>query len=95
MPERVELVNLFNMGILELLVILGLAVIIFGPDRMLRMAGSLRKTVSEAQRQASEVTASAIKQAGASEKEAQGQQQGERAEFTPESKGPEGDGEGR
>ncbi len=72
--------NFFNIGFLELAVILVLALILFGPDKLLVLANSLRKALTEFQRTASGLASSAMEQAEASEQEPQE----ERAEFLHE-----------
>ncbi len=72
--------NFFNIGFLELGVILVLALILFGPDRLLVLANSLRKAFTEFQRTASGLASSAMEQAEASEQDPQE----ERADFLHE-----------
>ncbi len=76
--------NFFNIGFLELGVILVLALILFGPDRLLVLANSLRKAFTEFQRTASGLASSVLEQSEASE---QGPQE-ERAEFLHEVRTP-------
>ena len=48
--------NIFGMGPLELLLILGLALVVFGPDKLPEIARQVGKTVAEIRRVSSEVT---------------------------------------
>jgi len=49
-------VNILGMGPLELLLILGLALVVFGPDKLPEIARQLGKTVAEIRKVSSEVT---------------------------------------
>jgi Tat protein translocase TatB subunit len=48
--------NVFGMGPLELILILALALIVFGPDKLPEIARQLGRTVAEIRRVSSEVT---------------------------------------
>lgn len=72
--------NFFNIGFLEIAVILVLALVLFGPDRLLVLANSLRKAFTEFQRTASGLATSVLEQSEAAEQKPQE----ERAEFLHE-----------
>ena len=86
MPEnahggaRGRALNFFNIGFLEIAVILVLALVLFGPDKLLVLGNSLRKAFNEFQRTASGLATSVLEQSEASEQEPQE----ERAEFLHE-----------
>ena len=71
--------NFFNVGFLEILVILILALILFGPQRLIGLADSLRKALTEFQRNASEMASAALEKSNVSESSGE-----ERAEFVSE-----------
>ena len=48
--------NIFGLGPLELLLILGLALVVFGPDKLPDIARQVGKTVAEIRKVSSEVT---------------------------------------
>ncbi len=74
--------NLFNVGALEIMVIVVLAFILFGPQKLLGLVASLRKAFTEFQRNVSDVASAAMEQHEASEAEAAPD---DRAEFVRES----------
>lgn len=72
--------NFFNIGFLEIAVVMVLALVLFGPEKLLVLANSLRKAINEFQRTASGLATSVLEQAEASDQEPQE----ERAEFRSE-----------
>lgn len=52
--------NFFNVGALEIMVIVLLAFILFGPQKMLSLATSFRKAFSEFQKNVSDVASAAM-----------------------------------
>ncbi|MFQ5872370.1 MAG: twin-arginine translocase TatA/TatE family subunit [Dehalococcoidia bacterium] len=52
--------NFINIGILEILVIVVLAFLLFGPQRLLTLASALRKAAAEFQRSASDMASAAL-----------------------------------
>ena len=79
-PQSGVDMNFFNMGFLELLTILLLALILFGPQRLLTLGSSLRKALTEFQRTASDLTSTALEEQDAPDQLADD----ERAKFVPE-----------
>ncbi len=71
--------NFFNVGFLEILIILVLALILFGPQRLIGLAHSLRKAFTEFQKNASEMASAALEKSNISEPSTE-----ERAEFVLE-----------
>ena len=57
--------NPLNVGILEILVILALALVLFGPTRLISVVGSLRGAVQEFQRATRGLASSAMEEAKA------------------------------
>ena len=57
--------NPLNVGILEILVILALALVLFGPSRLISIVTSLRGAVQEFQRSAQGLASSAVEEAKA------------------------------
>ena len=81
--------SFFNVGILEILVILVLALILFGPQKLLILGSSLRKALTEFQRNATDFASAALDQADASEATKRDSAGEERAEFAPEDGNPD------
>jgi sec-independent protein translocase protein TatA len=79
--------NFLNIGFLELLMILVLALILFGPQRLLTLGSALRKAFIEFQRQASDLASAALEQQDAPAPPSPEEQ---RAEFVPEKPPEEG-----
>ncbi|MFQ5934493.1 MAG: twin-arginine translocase TatA/TatE family subunit [Dehalococcoidia bacterium] len=82
--------NLFNVGFLEILVIVLMAFILFGPQRLLSLAASLRKALTEFQRSASDMASTALDQQGSSPSTPSEPQEGEGTPFVREADGLEG-----
>ena len=57
--------NPLNVGILEILVILALALVLFGPSKLISVVTSLRGALQEFQRAAQGVASSAVEEAKA------------------------------
>ena len=76
--------NFFNIGFLEILVILVLALILFGPQRLLNLASSLRKALAEFQQSASNITSALLEKQDDPDAPVDGSTFKEGTEFVPE-----------
>ena len=80
--------NVFNMGILEIMVILVVGLILFGPDKLFELIRTLRKAFNEFQRTASDLTSAAFDQSEAAARQQKASEQNDRKEFVSEQEVP-------